>query len=70
MINVYSAIVATTPNIIRYSIFVYLLFVTRPKLPRSARSRAGIRRIRDTDGPSGRIGNHVLPRRNPGRSAP
>ncbi len=69
MINVYSAIVATTPNIIRYSIFLFTSYLSpNQKLPRSARPRAGIRRIRGTGGPSDRIGNHVLPRPNPDRS--
>jgi len=42
MINAYSAIVATTPSIIRYSILFTSYVSPRQKLPRSARPRAEI----------------------------
>ncbi len=40
MINVYSAIVATTPNTIRYSILLTSYLSLHQKLLRSARTRA------------------------------
>jgi len=42
MINVYSAIVATTPNTIRYSILFTSYLSLHQKLPRSARPRVEI----------------------------
>jgi hypothetical protein len=42
MINVYSAIIATTPTTITYSILFTSYFSPPQKLPRSARPRADI----------------------------
>jgi hypothetical protein len=60
--------ITATPTAIAYSILFTPYLSLHQKLLRSARPPAEIRRIGETDGPTDRIGNHVLPRPNPSRS--